>query len=101
SKNRRVVTIIDTDVAYGSGVGLVAMIEVAAFMMGNITQCYCEVQYKQPQQIMAGMFLKVGQPKSLFCPGKRKVGLFLQAGRCQFWADFFGKQGGSGYKRVF
>jgi phosphatidylserine decarboxylase len=30
SKNRRVVTIIDTDVANGSGVGLVAMIEVVA-----------------------------------------------------------------------
>jgi len=30
SKHRRIVTIIDTDVAYSSGVGLVAMIEVVA-----------------------------------------------------------------------
>jgi phosphatidylserine decarboxylase len=96
SKNRRVVTIIDTDVAYGSGVGLVAMIEVAALMVGNITQCYCEVQYKQPQQIMAGMFLKVGQPKSLFRPGSSTVVLLLQAGRVQFAPDLLGNQAGPG-----
>src|SRR5713101_8560850 len=44
SKNRRFVTIIDTDVTYGSGVGLVAMIGVVALMVGNITQCYSEVK---------------------------------------------------------
>src|SRR5262245_32268333 len=96
SKNRRVVTILDTDVAYGSGVGLVAMIEVVAFMVGNITQCYSDVKYKQPQQIMAGMFLKVGQPKSLFHPGSSTVVLLLQAGRVQFAPDLLGNQAGPG-----
>ena len=87
SKNRRVVTIIDTDVAYGSGVGLVAMIEVVALMVGNITQCYSEVKYKEPQHIMPGMFLKIGQPKSVFRPGSSTVVLLLQAGRVQFAQD--------------
>ena len=89
-------TIIDTDVAYGSGVGLVAMIEVAALRVDNITQGYCEVQYKQPQQIMAGMFLKVGQPKSLFRPGSSTVVLLLQAGRVQFAPDLLSNQAGPG-----
>jgi phosphatidylserine decarboxylase len=39
SKNRRVVTIIDTDVPGGTGVGMVAMIEVVAMMIGDIVQC--------------------------------------------------------------
>lgn len=34
SKNRRVVTVIDTDVPGGTGIGLVAM------MIGDIVQCY-------------------------------------------------------------
>ena len=96
SKNRRVVTIIDTDVAYGSGVGLVAMIEVVALMVGNIMQCYCEVKYKQPQQIMPGMFLKVGQPKSLFRPGSSTVVMLLQTGRVQFAPDLRHNQTGPG-----
>ena len=40
AKNRRVVTIIDTDVAGGTGIGLVAMVEVVALMIGDIVQCY-------------------------------------------------------------
>ena len=38
SKNKRVVTIIDTDVPGGSGVGLVAMIEIVALMIGQVVQ---------------------------------------------------------------
>ena len=38
SKNKRVVTIIDTDVPGGTGVGLVAMIEIVALMIGDIVQ---------------------------------------------------------------
>ena len=96
SKNRRVVTIIDTDVAYGTGVGLVAMIEVVALMVGNITQCYSEVKYKQPQQILPGMFLKIGQPKSVFRPGSSTVVLLFQAGRVQFAEDLLHNQTGPG-----
>ena len=40
SKNSRVVTIIDTEVPGGTGVGLVAMIEVVALMIGEVVQCY-------------------------------------------------------------
>jgi phosphatidylserine decarboxylase len=36
SKNKRTITIIDTDVSGGTDVGLVAMIEVVALMIGDI-----------------------------------------------------------------
>ena len=38
SKNRRIVTIINTDVEGGSKVGMVAMIEVVAMMIGDLRQ---------------------------------------------------------------
>jgi len=84
SKHRRVVTIIDTDVSDGSAVGLVAMIEVVALMVGNITQCYSAVQYAHPQQVIPGMFVQIGQPKSLFRPGSSTVVVLFQPGRVQF-----------------
>ena len=68
SKNRRVVTVIDTDVEGGTQVGKVAMIEVVALMIGDIVQCYSESQYDDPQPVVPGMFLRRGQPKSLFRP---------------------------------
>ncbi|MEN6509449.1 MAG: phosphatidylserine decarboxylase, partial [Smithella sp.] len=40
SKNKRVVTIINTDVEGGTKVGIVAMVEVVALMIGDIVQCY-------------------------------------------------------------
>ena len=48
SKNRRVVTVIDTDIPGGSNVGLVAMIEVVALMIGEIEQCYSCLLYTSP-----------------------------------------------------
>ena len=36
---------------------------------------------------MPGMFLKIGQPKSVFRPGSSTVVLLLQAGRVQFAQD--------------
>lgn len=39
SKNKRVVTVIDTDVEGGTQVGLVAMIEVVALIIGEVVQC--------------------------------------------------------------
>src|SRR5262245_9845961 len=38
SKNRRAVTIIETDVPGGTGIGLVAMIEIVALMVGQVVQ---------------------------------------------------------------
>ncbi len=45
SKNKRTITIIDTDVSGGTDVGLVAMVEVVALMIGDIRQCYSPVEY--------------------------------------------------------
>ena len=45
SKNKRVVTILDTDTPGGTGVGLVAMVEVVALMVGDILQCYSSRNY--------------------------------------------------------
>ena len=87
SKNRRTVTVIDTDVAGGSRAGLVAMIEVVALMIGDIVQCYSRERYDDPQSLRVGMPLERGCPKSLFRPGSSTVVLLFQAGRIQFCED--------------
>jgi phosphatidylserine decarboxylase len=87
SKNKRVVTIIDTDVEGGTGIGLVAMIEVVALMIGDIVQCYSNREYNAPQQIEAGLMVSKGQPKSLFRPGSSVDVLILQEGRVTFSED--------------
>ena len=53
SKNRRVVTILDTDVSGGSQVGLVAMIEVVALMIGQVVQCYSDSFYDSPTPVIS------------------------------------------------
>ena len=87
SKNKRVVTVIDTDVPGGSAVGLVAMIEVVALMIGDIVQAYSEEGYERPSRIDIGMFLRKGQPKSLYRPGSSTDILIFQAGRMDFAGD--------------
>lgn len=87
SKNRRVVTIIDTDVEGGSQVGLVAMIEIVALMIGDIAQGYCQEFYAEPQDLQPGMFVGKGCPKSLFRPGSSTDVLLFQAGRIAFVDD--------------
>ena len=87
SKNRRVVTIIDTDVPGGSRIGLVAMIEVVALMIGDIVQCYSAHRYYDPQPVQPGMFLAKGQPKSLYRPGSSVDVVIFQQDRVQFCAD--------------
>lgn len=84
SKNKRTVTIIDTDVPGGSYVGLVAMVEVVALMIGDILQCYSENKYDCPKEIEKAMFVKKGQPKSLFRPGSSTTVLLFQKGRIEF-----------------
>jgi phosphatidylserine decarboxylase len=81
SKNKRIVTIIDTDVPQGSGVGLVAMIEVVALMIGDIVQCYSDQRYENPQSVVPGMFLRKGQPKSLYRPGSSTDVVIFQRGK--------------------
>lgn len=87
SKNRRLVTIIDTDVPHGTGVGLVAMIEVVALMIGDIVQAYSSRCYDDPQPIEKGMFLAKGQPKSLYRPGSSTDILIFQPGRVRIDQD--------------
>ena len=87
SKNRRVVTIIDTDVPGGTGVGPVAMIEIVALMIGDIVQCYSERRYDDPKPVTVGMFLQRGQPKSLYRPGSSVDVLLFAPGRIDFCPD--------------
>jgi phosphatidylserine decarboxylase len=92
SKNKRVVTIIDSDVPGGTQAGLVAQVEVVALMVGRIDQCYSRQFYDDPEQIMPGMFLAKGQPKSLFKPGSSTVVNLFQAGRVRFDRDLIDNQ---------
>jgi len=87
SKNCRVVTILDTDVDGGSRVGLVAIVEVVALMVGQIVQCYSREKYADPEEVKPGLFLRRGQPKSLFRPGSSSVICFFQPNRVNFWDD--------------
>jgi phosphatidylserine decarboxylase len=79
--------VIDTDIVGGSQVGLVAMIEVTALMIGEVLQCYSRERYESPQPITAGMFLERGCPKSLYRPGSSTDVLLFQRGRVIFDED--------------
>jgi phosphatidylserine decarboxylase len=92
SKNRRVVTVIDTDVAGGTGVGLVAMIEVVALMIGDVVQCYSTERYVDPQPLRVGMFLARGVPKSRYRPGSSTDVLIFQERRIRFAPDLVANQ---------
>jgi phosphatidylserine decarboxylase len=87
SKNRRVVTVFQTDTEGGTGAGMVAMIEVVALMIGDILQAYSEERYDHPCPISRGVFVRRGQPKSLFRPGSSTVILIFQRGRVTFSPD--------------
>lgn len=87
ARNRRTVTIIDTDVDGGAQIGLVAMVEVVALMIGDIRQAYSEQAYDAPCAVRSGMFLKKGCPKSLFCPGSSTVVLLFEPDRIAFCDD--------------
>ena len=54
SKNRRVVTILETDCPNGSAVGRIAMIEVVALMIGQIEQRSSEDRYENPRSMQKG-----------------------------------------------
>ncbi len=87
STNRRVVTIINTDVTEGSGVGLVAMIEVVALMIGDIVQCYSATGYDNPVPMVKGMRLARGCPKSLYRPGSSTDILLFEEDAITFSQD--------------
>lgn len=87
SKNKRVVTIIDTDIPCGTNIGFVAMIEVVALMIGKIKQCYSVERYEAPQDVQCGLFLEKGLPKSVYCPGSSTTVLLFQEGKIAFADD--------------
>ena len=90
SKNKRIVTIIDTDTPGGTQVGLVAIIEIVALMIGDIVQSYSRERYENPQMIFTGMFLEKGCPKSLYRPGSSTDVLVFQKNRIRFCDDIVG-----------
>ncbi len=87
SKNRRHVTLIDTDVPGGSQVGMVAMVEVAALMIGDIVQCYSDEKYVSPRAMAPGLFLHRGAPKSRYRPGGSTDVLLFERGRVRMSSD--------------
>ena len=87
SKNRRIVTIMDTNIPGGSQIGCVAMIEIVALMIGEIKQSYCHSKYSMPESVHPGMIITKGCPKSLFRPGSSTVVLLFEPGRITFSAD--------------
>jgi phosphatidylserine decarboxylase len=101
SKNKRVVTVIDTNVPGGTGVGKVAMIEVVALMIGDIVQCYSENRYDCPQPVGSGMFLRKGVPKSLFRPGSSTVVLVFEQERIRFAEDIAANMSYEGVESIF
>ncbi|MDX2032036.1 MAG: phosphatidylserine decarboxylase [Blastocatellia bacterium] len=92
SKNTRTVTILDTDVERGTRIGLVAMIEVTALMIGEVRQCYSRDRYDDPRPIAPGMFLERGRPKSLYRPGSSTDVLLFERGRIAFDEDLLRNQ---------
>jgi phosphatidylserine decarboxylase len=87
SKNTRAVTVIDTDVPGGTNIGLVAMIEVTALMIGEVVQCYSRERYENTQPVLPGMLLERGCPKSRYRPGSSTDVLIFQRGRIAFDDD--------------
>ena len=87
SKNARLVTIIDTDVDGGSHVGMVAMVEIVALMIGRIVPRYSDERYLAPRALLNGEFMRRGVPKSLFQPGSSTVVLLFEPARVRFAGD--------------
>ena len=87
SKNKRFVTVIDTDVPGGTGVGLVAMIEIVALMIGEIVQCYSDERYEVPRPVAPGMFVRRGASKSLYRPGSSTDVVLFEPSRIRFADD--------------
>lgn len=92
SKNKRVVTVFDTDIPGGTGVGLVAMVEVVALMIGEVVQCYSDHAYHDPIPLRPGLTVDRGRPKSLFRPGSSTDVLIFEPGRVRFDEDLLRNQ---------
>jgi phosphatidylserine decarboxylase len=92
SKNRRAITIINTNCLGGTQIGRVAMIEVSALLIGKIRQAYSSQKYGIPSPVQAGLFLKRGAVKSEFMPGSSSVVLLFESNRIRFDEDLMRNQ---------
>jgi phosphatidylserine decarboxylase len=101
SKNMRIVTLIDTDVPGGSRVGLVAMVEIVALLIGRVIQCYSEERYENPTGLYQGQFVQRGAVKSVFEPGSSSVVLLFEPGRIRIDADIESNQARADVKSRF
>jgi len=87
SRNRRVVTVFDTDVPRGTQVGRVAMVEVVAMMIGRVEPRYSDHRYDAPRPLAVGDFAERGAVMSLFRPGSSTVVLLFEPHRVTFADD--------------
>jgi phosphatidylserine decarboxylase len=101
SKNRRVVTVIDTDVRGGSQVGLVVMVEIVALMIGDIVQAYSRRRYDDPIAVYPSLFVDKGCPKSLYRPGSSTDVLLFTPGRIDFLPDLVANSRRTGVQSRF
>ncbi|MCC6159497.1 MAG: phosphatidylserine decarboxylase [Deltaproteobacteria bacterium] len=81
SDNARAVAIIDTDIEGGTGIGLVAVIPVAAQVIGKIVWASSERGYDEPKVVAPGLFVQRGRPMGFFAPGSSTVVALFQPGR--------------------
>lgn len=77
-------TVIDTHTDGGPGIGLVAMIEVVALMIGDILQCYSERSISILARFREVCSQRKGDPKSLYRPGSSTTVLLFQENRIDF-----------------
>ncbi|MCB1154463.1 phosphatidylserine decarboxylase, partial [bacterium] len=87
SANKRRVTILNTDVEDGTGVGHVAVIPVGAQVIGGIVPAYSDHAYDDPRKPVVGDMLKRGQPMGYFEPGGSTVVALFQKDRVAFAPD--------------
>jgi len=87
SSNVRHVTLIDTDIEGGTAVGIVAVIEVGAQVIGKIVSAASEIGYEKPCPVIPGMFVHKGMPKGYFEPGSSTVVILMQQERAEFLPD--------------
>ncbi len=81
SKNARQVVIIDSDEGSGAGLGCVAVIPVAAQVIGGIALSYCENYYDDPHSPQIGLRVKRGAPLGYFAPGSSTVAVLFEKDR--------------------
>jgi phosphatidylserine decarboxylase len=68
------------------------MVEVAALMIGQIVQAYAASGYDPHEPVRPGLFLRKGQPKSLYRPGSSLDVLIFEPGRVEFNPDLIANQ---------